>query len=81
MKNLVYVGDLYFASGTVLSSIYEKTPDGYKRYDWGFVQRDLALGLDVMIRQGSPEDLAYFQEKLAEIQKRRAFQEKENPVA
>lgn len=81
MKNLIYVGDLYFASGTMLSPIYEKTPEGYKRYDWGFVQRDLALGLDVMILQGSPEDMDYFKGRLKEIQDKRAFQEKENPAA
>jgi hypothetical protein len=60
--NLIFIGDdFYLESGTVMSSIY--TEDG-KRYDWGFVNRDLKQGKQVIIRAATPIELSYYKDKL-----------------
>ena len=66
---LFYIGDdFYPKSGTVMSSIY--TVEGRFRFDWGFVQRDLASGKSVTIRPATPEEMKWAQAKLTEIRDR-----------
>ena len=64
MIKLVYVGDFYFRSKTFMSCIY--TEEG-ERYDWGFVQRDLAKGETVTIRQATPEETMSYVDRLVEL--------------
>lgn len=66
---LIYIGDkFYWQSGTMMSSIYSETG---QRYDWGFVQRDLAEGKTVTIRPASAEEFREYQIHLDKIQEQR----------
>jgi len=61
----VYIGDeFYSASGSMMSSVYLN--DG-SRYDWGFMQRDLREGSEVLIRQATQEEMNKYKVKLADI--------------
>jgi len=61
---LVYVGDFYFRSKTFMSCIY--TEDD-RRYDWGFVQRDLAEGKTITIRQANPDEVMGYVDRLTAL--------------
>ena len=66
--NLVYVGQRFYTdSSSSLSSIYD---EDFNRYDYGFLQRDLALGHNVTIRQATGLEIDYMDQKLQEHQKR-----------
>ena len=70
MVRLVYTGDhFYLESGSVMSPIY--TEDG-RRYDWGFVQRDLRAGNEITIRQATDAERVEAERQLRELKKRRA---------
>lgn len=54
---LVYIGDeFYTKSKSIMSSLY--TLD-FARYDYGFLQRDLELGYNVIIRQATKDELKF----------------------
>jgi len=62
---LIYIGEkFYFESNTVMSSIY--TTRG-ERYDWGFMQRDLANNKSIHIRPATKEEILVFEGKLLSI--------------
>ena len=70
MKEIVFIGDrFYYDSGTVMSNIYEVTPGGFKRYDWGFMQRNLEMGEAHFVRKAANEEMEYFEKKLKKIEK------------
>jgi len=59
---LVYTGDhFYKESGSLMSPLYKENGE---RYDYGFLQRDLANGCEVTIRQCLPRELEYYTSKL-----------------
>lgn len=64
---LFFIGSgFYLSSGTTMSSIYEvKTK---RRYDWGFVQRELSQGNTVIVRPATEDELQWAKVKLADIQ-------------
>ena len=65
MKTIVYVGeDFYRKSRTAMSSVY--TEDG-RRYDFGFLQVDLANGEEVMIRQATEVERGMYEQRLARM--------------
>jgi hypothetical protein len=65
-KEIVYIGrDFYYKSGTMMSSLYQKFPDGsFKRYDWGFAECDLEEGIGIRIRKATREEVAIFTKEL-----------------
>jgi hypothetical protein len=55
MIKLIFIGDeFYEKSKSMMSCLY--TEDG-RRYDWGFVNRDLAAGRTVQIRPATQREL------------------------
>ncbi len=55
---VIYIGDdFYWKSGTMMSSLY--AVDG-RRYDWGFVRRDLRNGKAVNLRPATAHELAHY---------------------
>lgn len=69
ITRLIYIGDhFYHESGSIMSPVY--TEDG-RRYDWGFVQRDLAEGKSISIRPATPEEKTYYEQKLQQLRKER----------
>lgn len=55
---LFFIGEnFYWETGTIMSSIYEVRT--YKRYDWGFVNRDLREGKKVNIRPATKEEMEW----------------------
>jgi hypothetical protein len=69
MKTLsfIFIGHKFYdESKTHMSSIYQIIKDGeYKRYDYGFLQKDAAENL-IIIRPATKEELAFFEAKLQE---------------
>jgi hypothetical protein len=61
---LIYIGDFYNRSKTMMSPIY--TEDG-RRYDWGFLERDLRDGKSVSIRQANAIEREHYERKLQEL--------------
>lgn len=64
-KQVVFIGEqFYLQSGTSMSSVYEvRTVNGkkeYKRYDYGFLQCDLANGIRVNIRPATDKERGMF---------------------
>jgi hypothetical protein len=60
---LIYIGDHYYEqSRSMMSPIY--TIRG-ERYDWGYIQIDLANGHEVSIRQATPMERAFYDNLLA----------------
>lgn len=67
-----FIGDHYYRqSRTMMSSVYltgkRVHRDGstfYRRYDYGFLQRDLKLGKEVVIRQATQEERAWADARL-----------------
>jgi hypothetical protein len=69
MTKLIYIGDdFYSKSKSAMSCIYKAKHDGYERYDWGFVQRDLRDGKEVTIRPATHAEVKFFEDKLAEME-------------
>lgn len=67
---LIYIGDhFYMESGTTMSPIY--TEDGY-RSDWGHVQMTLKRGDSIEIRQATPQELDFYEARLAEMKRETA---------
>lgn len=65
---LVHIGDRFYRdSYTAMSSLY--TEDGI-RFDYGFVQIELAKGNNVTIRQATPKELIKYEKFLAKCRKR-----------
>ena len=53
MKIIYYFGDKYYAqSGTMMGVLYTEKGE---RYDWGFLQRDVERGEDVVVRKATPD--------------------------
>ena len=69
-RALIFIGDdFYHPSGTVMSSIYEPVPGGYRRFDWGFVNKSLRDGEEIYIRPAHPSEMPFFRNMLEKIQK------------
>lgn len=57
---IVYIGDdFYFETGTMMSSIYLKTKEGFERFDWGFVQCALSKRNTLTIRPATPLEYVF----------------------
>lgn len=66
MKVVYFFGDEYYQkSGTMMGSLY--TESG-KRYDWGFLQRDVRNGEDVVVKPATREMLAWADNQLRNFQ-------------
>lgn len=53
MKIVYYFGDKYYAqSGTMMGVLYTEKGE---RYDWGFLQRDVERGEEVVVKKATPE--------------------------
>ncbi len=62
---VIFIGShFYDDSGSRMSSVYR---EDWTRYDFGFMQCDLRDGKDVVIRQATPMEVAYYDAQLAEI--------------
>lgn len=73
-KQVVFIGDQFYSqSGSIMSSVYEvRTVNGkkeYKRYDYGFLQCDLANGIRVNIRPATDKELGMFCKALERTKK------------
>ena len=71
-KQVVFIGDQFYRqSGSVMSSVYEvRTVNGkkeYKRYDYGFLQCDLANGIRVNMRPATDKELGMFVKTLLKV--------------
>jgi len=65
IEELIFIGDnFYMESGTAMSSIYKVNGE---RFDYGFLQRDLAAGKSFFIRPATKEELSHFKQVLQEI--------------
>jgi len=66
MKTVYYFGDEYYwKSGTMMGALYT---DRGERYDWGFLQRDVRNGEEVLVKPATPEMRALADIKLKELQ-------------
>lgn len=62
MKIVYYFGDKYYhQSSTMMSSLYTDKGD---RYDWGFLQRDVSNGEDVVVKKATPAMIKWADEQL-----------------
>ena len=53
MKIIYYFGNKYYdQSKTMMGVLYT---DKGERYDWGFLQRDVDSGQDVVVRKATPD--------------------------
>lgn len=71
-KQVVFIGEqFYLQSGTAMSSIYEVMATNgkkeYRRYDYGFLQRDLSNGIRVNIRPATNSELGMFVKALLNV--------------
>lgn len=67
---VVFIGmDFYMNSGSIMSSVYTVEDEQYTRYDFGFLQRDLAAGKEIVIRQATEEEMKIFEDKLSRIKR------------
>ena len=78
-RNIIYIGeDFYFETGTMMSCIYEKTSEGYERFDWGFMERAVRHGDTVVLRPATGEERGFFIKKKEEyLDKKKAKSTKE----
>ena len=68
---VIYIGrEFYYESASIMSSVYEITPDGFLRTDWGFIEVALEEGKTVNIRPATPDEKDYFILKLKELNKK-----------
>ena len=66
MKIVYHFGEEYYwRSNTFMGALYT---DKGERYDWGFLQRDVRNGEEVLVRPATPEMLAWADEHLKEYQ-------------
>ncbi|MDD5065283.1 MAG: hypothetical protein PHQ35_11070 [Phycisphaerae bacterium] len=72
MKEIIFIGDRFYQeSNTVMSSVYEKsTDDTYRRYDYGFLQRDLKAGICLFIRPSTKDEQTFFDLELIKLKER-----------
>lgn len=62
---IIFTGESFYReSGSIMSPLYKETGE---RYDYGFLQRDLANGCDISIRQATPKELDFYKNKLSLI--------------
>lgn len=62
----IYIGEsFYFASGTLMSSLYDAEGD---RQDWGSVQMALENGHNIHIRQATEVEKDYYRLQLKKLQ-------------
>jgi len=62
MKIVYYFGDKYYdQSSTVMGVLYT---DKGERYDWGFLQRDVDNGEDVIVRRATPDMIKWADKQL-----------------
>ena len=62
MKIVYYFGDKYYErSGTMMGVLYTEKGE---RYDWGFVQRDISNGEEVLVKQATSEMIKRADEQL-----------------
>lgn len=62
MKIVYYFGDKYYErSGTMMGVLYTEKGE---RYDWGFVQRDISNGEEVLVKQATSEMIKWADEQL-----------------
>ena len=62
MKHVFYFGDKYYEkSGTRMGVLY--TEHG-QRYDWGFLQRDVAKGEEVIIKKATAKMIEWADSQL-----------------
>lgn len=65
MKTVYYFGDKYYdRSKTMMGVLY--TEDN-QRYDWGFLQRDVRNGVDVVVKKATPAMLRAADEQLEKL--------------
>lgn len=65
MKIVYYFGDKYYdKSGTMLGVLYT---DKGERYDWGFLQRDVENGEDVVVRKATSDMIQWAENRLEQF--------------
>jgi len=65
MKIVYYFGDKYYReSGTMMGALYT---DKGERYDWGFLQRDVENGEDVLVKKATPQMVEWAESALASM--------------
>lgn len=66
--NLIFIGEHFYAkSGSMMSSIYEKSNGKYSRFDWGMVSMALSGGDRIKIRPANASELKYFKKQLLDL--------------
>lgn len=67
MINLVFIGDHFYSeSGSAMSPLY--TEEG-RRYDFSLIQRDLAAGKEVRIRQATQAEKDKYEARLSRMKR------------
>jgi len=67
---IIHIGaEFYLSTSTVMSSVYKVVDGGYERYDFGFLQRDLALGYNITIRQATKKEMTIFNAQLGKVRR------------
>jgi hypothetical protein len=62
MKIVYYFGNKYYdQSGSIMGVLYT---DKGERYDWGFLQRDVENGEDVVVRKAIPQMIEWAEQQL-----------------
>jgi hypothetical protein len=65
MKIVYYFGDKYYdQSGTTMGVLYT---DKGERYDWGFLQRDVDNGEDVVVRKATTDMIKWADTQLEDF--------------
>ena len=65
MKIVYYFGDKYYdQSGTMMGVLYT---DKGERYDWGFLQRDVDNGEDVVVRKATTDMIKWADTQLEDF--------------
>lgn len=65
MKFVYYFGDKYYdQSKTMMGVLYT---DKGERYDWGFLQRDVSNGEDVVVRKATPDMIKWADQQLEQF--------------
>ena len=62
MKIVYYFGEKYYnKSRTMMGMLYTEKGE---RYDWGYVQRDVDNGQDVVVRKATPQMIEWADKQL-----------------
>ena len=65
MKIVYYFGDKYYNdSGSMMGVLYTEKGE---RYDWGFLQRDVGEGEEVVVKKATPEMIKWADETLEKL--------------